>query len=177
MSFWEGLRNFAVGQPQKIEQLQRFTPDQLSVLSMLLGQGMQGLQNPYQGFEPIAQQARSQFQQQTIPSLAERFSSMGSNALSSPAFATQLGQAGANFETGLAALQSQYGLQNRSQMLDILGMGLQPQFENVQMNAQPGMLQQILPTAGKLGMHSLGAGLTGGWSAIPSALKALLGQI
>ena len=177
MAFWEGLKNFAVGQPQRIEQLQRFTPQQISVLQQLLGQGMQGLQNPYQGFEPIAQRAMSQFQQQTVPSLAERFTSMGQNKISSPAFASQMGQAGAGLSEGLAALQSQYGMQNRSQMMDMLGMGLTPQFENIQMNAQPGMLQQALPTMGKLGMHALGAGLTGGWSAIPSALSAIFGSI
>lgn len=173
MAFWEGLQNFMVGQPQRIEQLQRYTPQQLSSLQQLLSQGMQGLQNPYAGFEPIAQQARNQFMQQTVPSLAERFTSMGSNALSSPSFASQMGQAGAGLEQGLAALQSQYGMQNRSQMMNLLGMGLTPQFENFQMQAQPGMLQQLLPALGKIGMTAAGAGLSGGLSAIPGALNTL----
>lgn len=98
-------------------------------------QGLKQLQNPYEGFEPIAQQARNQFYQQTIPSLSERFTSMGSyggsNALSSPSFQQTLGSAGADMNTDLAAMQAQYGQQNQQNALQMLQFGGQPQFENV----------------------------------------------
>jgi hypothetical protein len=177
MAFWEGLQNFMVGQPQRIEQVNQFNPQQQSALQSLLGQGMQGMQNPYAGFEPIKQQAINQFNQQTIPSLAERFTSMGNNSMTSPLFASQMGQAGAGLSQNLAAMQSQYGMQNRNQMMSMLGMGLTPQNQNFQMDAQQGMLQQLLPALGQMGSHALGAFINpvgGGMSAILPALSKLL---
>jgi hypothetical protein len=173
--FWKGLGEFFGGTPSQIHQIQRFNPQQQQALSQLLSMSQQGFKNPYQGFEPIAQQARSQFAQQTVPSLAERFTSLGSNNLaSSPAFASQLGAAGAGLNEGLAALQSQYGLQNRQQLLQMLGLGLQPQFDTYQTEGKPGFGQQILPALGRLGVHAGAAALTGGASAVPSAISEIL---
>ncbi len=94
---------FGGGKNGGVNQAKIRNPEQENILKYLLQQGQQGLQNPSAGFAPIAQQARNQFNQQTIPSLAERFSSMGNNSISSPAFASQLGQAGAGLEEALAA--------------------------------------------------------------------------
>lgn len=135
------------GQKGGIQQAQRFNPQQQNALALLLGQGSQGLQNPYAGFAPIAQQARSGFAQQTIPSLAERFTSMGNNALSSPAFASQLGQAGAGLEEALAALQAQYGMKNQQNALSLLALGLSPSFENYYQQSQPGFGENLFSGA------------------------------
>lgn len=165
---------FFTGAPSRVEQVNKYNPGQQSIFPQLQNMGLQGLRNPYQGFEPIAQRATSQFNQQIVPSLAERFTSMGSNSLSSPAFASQLGSAGAGLQEALAALQSQYGQQQQSHFSNLLGMGLTPQYENFKMDAEPGLLQQILPLLGRIGGHALGAGLTGGISTIPSALGEIL---
>lgn len=128
----------------------------LQLLQQLSQQQMQRQQTPFD-FAPIAQQARSQFQQQTIPSIAERFTSMGgygTGALSSPAFASQLGAAGAGLEQGLAALQSQYGLQQQElgqgqQRLDqnllqmLLGLSQEPQFGLYRQPQQPSMFSSL----------------------------------
>lgn len=173
-----GISQALMGSPSGVSQIPRFNPGQMNAQQGLLQMGQQGLQNPYQGFAPIAQQARSQFNQQTVPSIAERFTSMGgargSNALSSPAFASQLGQSGAGLEEALASLQAQYGMQNQSQFMNMMQMGMQPQYDNYASQEQPGMLQNILPALGKLGMHAGAAYMTGGTSAIPSALSLLL---
>lgn len=124
-----------------VQQAQRLDPQQQKILQYLLQQGQQGLQNPSQGFGPIAQQARSNFSQNTVPSLAERFTSMGNNALSSPSFISQLGQSGAGLEEALAALEAQYGQQNQQSSLQMLALGLSPSFENYY---QPSLGQSIL---------------------------------
>lgn len=98
-------------------QLPIYSPAQESVLYELLRRGLAG-SSP----EAIEKRARTQFEQRTVPTLAERFTSMGAGAQSSPAFAQTLGQAGANLEEGLAALRSQYALSQ-------LGLGLSPLFE------------------------------------------------
>lgn len=167
------------GTPQQVHQAPTMAPEQIKVLQFLMQQGQQGLQNlpqmgdPYAGFAPLAQQARTQFMQQIVPSLSERFTGFTGGALSSPAFASQLGQAGAGLEQNLAALQAQYGLQNRAQMsqeraqqqsqlMQMLGMGLQPQFQNIVTEAQPGLGQEIIPAIGRAGMSALGGLAAGG---------------
>ena len=135
---------FGGGKKGKFKQNPIFNPQQQNALQLLLRQGSQGLQNPYAGFEPLAQQARSQFQNQTVPSLAERFTSLGSNNIaSSPAFTSQLGQAGAGLEEALAALKIQYGLQNQNNALSLLALGLSPTFENYYRQGQPGFGENL----------------------------------
>lgn len=119
------------GQPAQTQQLQNFTPQQQNALNALLSQGQQNF-NP----EAISNQARKQFNQQTVPSLAERFTSLGNNSLSSPAFASQLGQAGAGLEENLAGLRSNMGLQQ-------LQLGLTPQFENLYQQRQPSFFESL----------------------------------
>ena len=123
-----GLSSLFAKKP-KFQQVQRFTPQQQQAQNQALQMALSGLQNPNAGFEPIANQARQQFNSQTVPSLAERFTAMG-NGQRSSAFQGALGSAGADLESQLAALQAQYGLQNRSQLMQLLGQGLEPQFEN-----------------------------------------------
>jgi len=69
-------------------------------------------------FGPIAERARSKFYGETVPTLAERFTSLGGAGQRSSAFQRQLGSAGAKLEEGLAALQAQldpqYALQKAS---------------------------------------------------------------
>ncbi len=175
MAWYDSL----AGAPARTEQLQRFNPQQQNALSQLLSQGLQGIQpqNSGAGFEPIAKQARTQFQEQTVPGLAERFTSMGNGALSSPAFASQLGQAGAGLEQGLAAQQAQYGLQQQGLSQNLLGLGLTPQFENIYQQRQPGFLESAGGSALQALLMYLSGGLGGGGqSGILGALGGLLGQ-
>jgi hypothetical protein len=137
-------KEFTFGTPEEIQQVQNYGPEQQNIFRLLQQLGIYGLQNPYAGFEPIEQQARNQFNQQTIPGLAERFASLGNNALSSGAFYSQLGQAGAGLEADLAAQKAQYGQQNIGQILQMLQLGLQPQFENIHRPQSNGLFQNTL---------------------------------
>jgi len=157
------LYNFLFGQPEEFQAAPRFTPEQSAALSNLLQMGLGGLQEAYD-FGPIEQRARSQFIQQTIPTLSERFAALSSTpqALSSPSFAGQLGAAGRQLEEGLAAQRAQFGLQRGSQLQSLLGMGLQPQFETAMRPRTPGIIEQLLPAAAQAAGSYYGArGLTG----------------
>jgi hypothetical protein len=100
---------------------------------------MAGLQPGGQlDFGPIAQRARSQFSQQAIPTIAERFSSLGQNALSSPALYSQLGGSAANLEEALAAQQGAFQQRN---MMGLLGLAGQPSFETAYMPRQRGLAE------------------------------------
>jgi len=120
--------NFLFGSKGRQEQLPRFTPEQTSALNQLLSSGLGNLD-----LGPIEEQARTKFQSQTVPSLAERFTSLGGGAQGSSAFQSALGRAGAGLEQGLAEMRPQLGLQQ-------LQYGLTPQFESLYRPAQPGLL-------------------------------------
>lgn len=116
------------------------------------------LQQPYQfNFQPIANEEMRRFQQQTVPSLAERFS--GLDAQRSSAFRQSLGAAGSDLSSRLAALQAQTGLQSagiNQQRMGQLGSLLsgQQQMANQQDQYRQGLYNNMLGNAvqGYLGM-------------------------
>jgi hypothetical protein len=137
----------------KTNQISTQTPQQMGVQNNILGQIPGLLNRSTQGvdFNPIEERARSQFQTQTVPGLAERFTSLGGGQRSS-AFQGALGSAGSDLESGLAALRSQFGLQQQGQqnslLSSLLGFGFQPSFQNQQEETGTGaginFLMQIL---------------------------------
>ncbi len=147
--------NFLTGYPGQEKRFDRLNPQQQQVQSQGLQQVLALLQgNPSNlatnSFAPIAQQARKQFNEQTIPTLAERFTAMGDGQKSS-AFQGALGDASAGLEQGLASQQSGHNLQ----LLQLLmGLGMQPSFESTYTPGQPGLLQALTPGLGE----SLGSG-------------------
>lgn len=109
------------------------TPEQQQLQNQSISQAL-GLLNGRGGLNPIAQQSINRFKTETVPSLAERFTAMGSNAAPGrqPAFAATLGQAAAGLETDLAA--QQYGL---LALLSAMGN----RNENVYRPEQPGFAE------------------------------------
>ncbi len=168
------ISEFFFGKPERTEQIQRFTPEQQQILNQLLGGAGAQLPQAFQYLSQILSQdpemmrqfeapARRAFEEQTIPSIAERFSGMG--AQRSSAFGQQLGQAGAALEEALAAQRAGLGGQAISQLQSLLGGGLTPQFETM---IRPG-------TQGALG--GLAAGLGSGLGTLGSfGLSKLFGM-
>lgn len=126
----------------------------------------------YKNFEAPYMQ---QFEQQTVPGLAEKFAGMGAmgGGLSSSGFGQSLGAAGANLQTQLAQMKQQY---QRQSIGDLLGQynqmanrGLSAKsFENVY---DPG-------TQGSLGFggEMLKAGVTGAATAFGGPLGGMAAQ-
>lgn len=129
------VNHFLFGKPEREQREQFYTPEQQSVLDMLLGQGMQNAD-----FSGIENRELSRFNKETIPSIAERFTSMGSGGQRSSAFQGALGGAASDLGERLGALRSQYGLQQ-------LGYGLGRRFQTIHRPRTPGFLEQILPGA------------------------------
>jgi hypothetical protein len=96
-----------------------------------------------QAVDQFAQPYMNQFNQQTIPGLAERFAGMGAmgGGLSSSGFGQALGAAGGNLQTQLAALKAGLG-QNAAQSLMSQYGGLTGQA----LGAQPFGYQQQGPS-------------------------------
>ena len=134
---------FGKSKKAQTTQLPTRNPEQQAWQSQAGNMAMQGLQDPSAGFDPIAQRARSQFQSQTIPSLAERFTSFGQGGQRSSDFMGAVAGAGADLEEGLAGQASQYGLQNQGLLQQLLGIGMQPSFENIYQPEQMGGMQRF----------------------------------
>lgn len=154
-----GLRSFLFGRSAQNTQLPTVSPEQQQFMSWLLSQGKQGFEQGSDfNFEPLEQQAMTQFQSEIIPSIAERFA--GTGARNSSAFQSALGQAGSGLAQNLAALKAQYGYQsslNRQQnALNMLGMGLRPSFENVFRPETQGLFGGLIPSLGQ-GAGQLGS--------------------
>lgn len=160
-----GSGNFFLGAPSQTKQLSVLSPEQLNAQRSTLGSAQNVLQNSPLSFAPQREQYVKQFNEQVIPTLAERFS----GNLSSSAFKGALGNTTSDFYSKLAGLESQYNLGARQQGLRELQQGLQPEFQNLFQPRQQGFLENILANlaqgAGQAGVSYL----TGGSSAAGQA--------
>lgn len=152
---------FLGGEPERIQQIQRFNPQQQDVLRQLLGGAQTTLPSGFDFLQQILSSdpdltekfeapTRRAFEERTIPSIAERFTGM--NAQKSSAFGQQLGKAGESLEEILASQRAGRGFQALSQLQGLSGMGLTSQFENLLRPRAPGFIEtttsslaQILP--------------------------------
>lgn len=135
--FWFGKGSGFVQAPSPYNQGQQSALDQ--ILSLGLGQ----VQNPQAGFEPIAQQARQQFNQTTVPSIMERFTSLGGGGGRSSSLAQILGSQAAGLESNLASLGAQFGQRQQQLGQGLLGMGLVPTQDFVYQQREPGFLENL----------------------------------
>jgi len=137
------------------QQLQGLT---IQNLMQMLQQGQQGPAQYQQAFAPIAQNARQNFQTDTIPSLAERFTALGGGQNSS-AFQGALGRAGAGLESELGAMGAQFGQQqqqlDQSYLLNLLRLALAPQFETSYLPGKSGLFGGVGNAIGQ-GLGSAG---------------------
>lgn len=159
----------------KASQLPLLNPEQMGGLQNLLQFGQQKLSNPQAGFEPFADLARKRFQSQTIPSIAERFTSLGNDRRSS-AFEGALGSASSDLESQLAALGSQYGLQNEQTALNFINSGLKPSFENIIEPKKQGFFESLFGSAAPgIGTYAALSALGGSGGAAGTAAGSALG--
>jgi len=141
-----GAQKILGDKPAQITQIPRFTPQQQQVMDLLLQLGGENVTNPYEGFEPIRQNALEDFFQNIVPGLKEGFA--GSGNYSSPILQTNLSSAGSSLAQKLATLQSEYGMQNRQAGLQQLQLGLNPYNENIFQPSSPGFLKNLLGSLG-----------------------------
>ena len=170
------------------DQISRFTPEQQQQFGQLLsgigqaqGGGLDWISKILSGDSEAMSQFEApfqrQFQQETVPGLAERFAGMGSGmgSGSSSAFNQTMGQSGRELSEQLAALRG--GLQQNAlgALQGMMGQAYSPTFENIYNQPTHGALMGGLNAVGQ------GAGAYAGMHAMPalagmSALGSLTGQ-
>lgn len=158
------------------------TSEQDAVLQNLyktLPQGIQNLNMPgsQSSFEPIANEARRNFSQKTIPGLAERFAGLGDSRLNSSGFQQSLAGATGDFESQLAAGQAQHGLQEQAlqsnNLFNSLGSFLHPQFDYTVAPGQNSGIRNVWNSLKSPLLNAAGGYLTGGSGSAFGGLKNL----
>lgn len=147
-----GFSDFFFGTPSGEKNVSRFTPQQEASLDQLLGGASQQLPQIFSLLQGLISQSPEsmkqfeapflrQFQQETLPTIAERFTGM--NAQKSSAFGQQLGQAGASLQENLASQRGNLQFKALDTLQNLLGSGLRDRFDTVALEAQPGALQSV----------------------------------
>ena len=131
-----------------------YTGNQQNLMNMLAQTGMQGLQSGRMpgGFDfgPIKQAYEQNYRQNIMPSIAERFASLGGEgAAGSSGFKASMIGGENQLQTQLAGMQSQYMQQMLPQLLQILMMGLRPQYEQQYMPGSGGASQALMGGVGQ----------------------------
>jgi len=141
--------------PGEYGQQSALDPQQAQILQQLMGgmplnQGMDAIKQQLSGYSPQNQLLERQFQQETMPGLAEQYGGLGAG--SSSGFAQQAAEAGGNLATNMAAQQAQTqqsGIQNLMGMTG-MGLGTQSVFPTYT-PGEPSMAQRMAPALGTLG--------------------------
>lgn len=170
----EQIKEAILGGQPALLTTPNYPPEVQNILYGLLGTGAAGLQQFAQNvpsFAPQAAEARRVFYQEHVPTIAERFTAFGGEgAQRSSAFPASLGAAGAQLESQLAALGSQFEQGNRAQilgaLLSMLQAGGQQPYSQTLIGGTPGAA------------HGIGSGLGYGFGqAAPAAASGLWGLI
>lgn len=135
------------GTPGRSENTYNYSPYQMNAMNQMLGSGLQGINQA--SFEPIRNRAIRDYEQKIMPSIAERFTSLG--AQNSSAFNSAMGQAGAGLSENLADMESRFNQQNLPFFQQLMAMGLQPQFDRFNFLGKTGLQQPFQ----KMGMENL----------------------
>lgn len=157
-----GIRAMQLPNTNRAQMLQvpNQTEEGRNVLNKLLQQGIAGLQN--QGrpdFGPIKEAYEQNYRQNVMPSIAERFASLGGGAAGSSGFKASMLGAEGNLQQQLAGMEKQYNQQDFMNLLNMLSMGLQPQYEYMYQPREKSLWESLL--APLLGGVSNAAGTMG----------------
>jgi len=128
-----GFLDFMTGKDAQTQQFNKYSPDQQNSLNSMLGGAQEQMPQIFEllknilGGDPesmkaFSDPARTSFEQNTLPSIAERFSSM--NAQNSSAFGQQLGAAGANLEENLAGQRANLQSGAMNQLMNMFNTGM-----------------------------------------------------
>jgi len=113
---------------------------------------LSGLFNDPQFFQNFEAPLQRQFQENTVPDLANRFASMGSGgSTGSTAFRNQLGREGSNLHTNIAALRGGMQQQGVNQSLASAQMPFNNLMQMIQQSLTPTRNQYQAATPGPFG--------------------------
>ncbi len=152
-TFMDNIFKLIGGTPEQIQQVPKFTQPQQDIFSQLqtgtagaLPAGFEQIlamltQDP-QAAKQFEAPAMRQFEEQILPTIAERFTGLlGEGAQTSSAFGQQLGAAGAGLAEKLQLQRGERSDQAMQRLMQMIGGALTPQHESILRPRQPGLLE------------------------------------
>ena len=147
-----GLLGGGRSKPAKFKQQPMYSPQQMQAFNDILQQAQGGNKNAFNylnsilsdeegAFEDFERPYQEQFQQQTVPSILERFS--GAGARSSSGLNQTLGQAARGLSGDLAAQRAQLKNSAIQQLLNYTNTGLQRTTTPYIQERRPGLFEQL----------------------------------
>ena len=145
--------NFLFGEGSKTKTKPIYNPEQRGFLDDILKNiqspvacGVQNLQNilgnDQQSKDTFQAPARRDFNQQTLPTIAERFTgAFGEGSQRSSAFGQSLGTAGRELEENLSSQRMSMQSDALSQLLQLISPATSPRNYEYTTNRQPGFLE------------------------------------
>ncbi len=160
-----GLFDFFTGSPAEYDQVSNLTPDQLRNQNQLQKAGRKRgaggafgesadfyrdiLSNDPGALQSLYAPELRQFNEQTIPDLAEQFAGMGSGGLSSSGFRNSAVNAGTDLSERLASMRQNLRFNAAQGLSGIGSQGLQPHTSYQQTNpGSEGFLSNVAPAIG-----------------------------
>lgn len=161
------LTDFLSGSPTRITPTTLLNPMQQSAQKFALGAAQKGINQAFD-FAPIATAAQNRFQQQTMPSIAERFAGLGAQRGS--AFNQATANAQRDLQLDLAGQNQQFNLASQRNWADILGQGLKPSIENIVEQGRPAGVLDLIKTLGPILARVYLASQTAGGSEVANTV-------
>lgn len=175
--------DFLFGEKSKTKTKPIYNPQQEDLLNQImaamqpgLGSGFQNLQNILGGdqesMDAFQAPARRAFEQQTLPTIAERFTgTFGTGSQRSSAFGQSLGQAGRELEENLAAQRANLQSGALSQLMGFMPQALAPRQYQYNTPGSSGIIQELLSALAQGAGGAIGGGIPG---AIAGAGKGIM---
>lgn len=167
-----GLSDFFMGTPQRFEQVNTLTKPQMNIQNQLMNaaQSKGGafnnaanywnslLSNESPDMDAFAAPEMRRFNEQIMPDLAAQFGGIGAgdSGFSGSSFRNAAIGAGTDLSERLASMRANLRQSAAQNLANIGTQSLNPYMQNINVPAQPGLLQTALPAAI--------SGFTGGWA-------------
>lgn len=161
---WGKVGGAFTGTPERNEQRSLLRPEQEDLFQQLVNAGMNPgaggafgtsadyyrdlLSDDSQTMNQLSAPELRQFNEQTIPGIAEQFAGMGSGGLSSSGFRNATVNAGTDLAERLGAIRANLRSQGASGLAGIGQTGLGQYQENLYRPATPGLLESFAPAIG-----------------------------
>lgn len=154
-------QDFFQGRQGQWKSNSTMTPEQQQLWAQIMPMIQGGINNSFD-FNQIAQGAQNRFQQNTMPSIADRFGAM--DAQRSSGYGQATANAQRDLQLDLAGQQQKFGLESQRNWADILGLASQPQFQSIYEEGRPAGINSIIEQGLPLALHAGAAFATGGQS-------------
>lgn len=153
-----GLLGGGRDKPKKIKQLQNYTPEQQQQLDRLLQMAKEGNEDAFKyiqsilsdeegAFDAFEAPAIEQFQEQTVPSILERFNRGGGMSKGSSAVNYSLGQAGRGLSRDLASQRANLKQNAMTQLNQMTSPAYGQRTTNYTTGGQQGAFGMLAPAA------------------------------